>query len=563
MVELTLALHRVFDSPRDADRVGHRPPVLRAQAAHRPAGALRHACARPAACPATRAGPRASTTWWRTRTPPPRCPGPTGWRGRGSCAARPTATVVAVVGDGALTGGMAWEALNNLGAAAGRPVVVVLNDNGRSYAPTVGAASPRTWPRCAPAAARRCSPRWGWATSGRSTATTSRPSRRRCARPATGGRRPSCTAHHEGPRPPARPRSTTWTGCTRSARRRAGRRPARGAGAGHRVPRPVWTSVVGAEVARLVERRPAGGRAHRGDARPHRADASPRPRTRTGCSTSASPSSTPSPRPPGWPWAGCTRWSASTRRSSTGPSTRCSMDVALHRLPVTFVLDRAGVTGPDGAEPPRHVGPRRCSARCPACGWPRRATRRPPASCCAEAVADDDGPTAVRFPKGRVGPSLPALGRLGAADLLTPPGPPAEVLVLGAGPMAAAARRGGRASSTAAGVADDRGRPALAAAGRPRAGGGRGRVTGWWSPSRTAAWPAASATPSAGPCARPARAPTCSPWGCRSSSSSTASGRPCSPPRGWTPRASSAGCARPSVLSLPVPAQEKRRARAR
>jgi 1-deoxy-D-xylulose-5-phosphate synthase len=46
--------------------------------------------------------------------------------------------VVAVVGDGALTGGMGWEALNNLGAAAGRPVVVVLNDNGRSYAPTVG-----------------------------------------------------------------------------------------------------------------------------------------------------------------------------------------------------------------------------------------------------------------------------------------------------------------------------------------------------------------------------------------------------------------------------------------
>ena len=32
------------------------------------------------------------------------------------------------------------------------------------------------------------------------------------------------------------------------------------------------------------------------------------------------------------------------------------LDVALHRLPVTFVLDRAGITGPDGAEPLRHVG---------------------------------------------------------------------------------------------------------------------------------------------------------------------------------------------------------------
>jgi 1-deoxy-D-xylulose-5-phosphate synthase len=45
--------------------------------------------------------------------------------------------VVAVVGDGALTGGMAWEALNNI-AAAERPVIIVVNDNGRSYSPTIG-----------------------------------------------------------------------------------------------------------------------------------------------------------------------------------------------------------------------------------------------------------------------------------------------------------------------------------------------------------------------------------------------------------------------------------------
>jgi 1-deoxy-D-xylulose-5-phosphate synthase len=45
--------------------------------------------------------------------------------------------VVAVIGDGALTGGMAWEALNNI-AASDRPVVIVVNDNGRSYSPTIG-----------------------------------------------------------------------------------------------------------------------------------------------------------------------------------------------------------------------------------------------------------------------------------------------------------------------------------------------------------------------------------------------------------------------------------------
>lgn len=47
-------------------------------------------------------------------------------------------TVVAVIGDGALTGGMAWEALNNITDDNDRNLVIVVNDNGRSYAPTIG-----------------------------------------------------------------------------------------------------------------------------------------------------------------------------------------------------------------------------------------------------------------------------------------------------------------------------------------------------------------------------------------------------------------------------------------
>ena len=47
-------------------------------------------------------------------------------------------TVVAVVGDGALTGGMAWEALNNIAAAENLRLVIVVNDNKRSYSPTIG-----------------------------------------------------------------------------------------------------------------------------------------------------------------------------------------------------------------------------------------------------------------------------------------------------------------------------------------------------------------------------------------------------------------------------------------
>jgi 1-deoxy-D-xylulose-5-phosphate synthase len=51
---------------------------------------------------------------------------------------RQPGTVVAFVGDGSLTGGMAWEALNNIAASDDLPLVIVVNDNGRSYTPTVG-----------------------------------------------------------------------------------------------------------------------------------------------------------------------------------------------------------------------------------------------------------------------------------------------------------------------------------------------------------------------------------------------------------------------------------------
>jgi 1-deoxy-D-xylulose-5-phosphate synthase len=51
--------------------------------------------------------------------------------------------VVAIVGDGALTGGMCWEAMNNIAAGKSRRVIVVVNDNGRSYAPTIGGLAER------------------------------------------------------------------------------------------------------------------------------------------------------------------------------------------------------------------------------------------------------------------------------------------------------------------------------------------------------------------------------------------------------------------------------------
>ena len=93
------------------------------------------------------------------------------------------------------------------------------------------------------------------------------------------------------------------------------------------------------------------------------------------------------------------------------------MDVALHRLPVTFVLDRAGITGEDGAS---HHGMWDMSLLQLVPGM-RLAAPRDGASLreqLREALAVDDGPTALRFPKGAVGEDVPAVERLGPLDVL-------------------------------------------------------------------------------------------------------------------------------------------------
>jgi len=113
------------------------------------------------------------------------------------------------------------------------------------------------------------------------------------------------------------------------------------------------------------------------------------------------------------------------------------MDVALHRLPVTFVLDRAGITGPDGAS---HHGMWDGSILQLVPGLaiavPRDGTRL--AELLREAVAVSDGPTALRFPRGNAVADIPAVARLGGMDVLREPaqGAAADVLLLGAGPMA-------------------------------------------------------------------------------------------------------------------------------
>jgi 1-deoxy-D-xylulose-5-phosphate synthase len=135
-VELTLALHRVFDSPRDVILwdTGHQAYVHKLLTGRRfgfknlrQGGGMSGYPNRAESEHDWIENSHASTALSYAHGIA------SGFELRGLDEER---RVVAVVGDGALTGGMAYEALNNLGHS-GRRVVIVLNDNGRSYAPTV------------------------------------------------------------------------------------------------------------------------------------------------------------------------------------------------------------------------------------------------------------------------------------------------------------------------------------------------------------------------------------------------------------------------------------------
>ncbi|KSW21044.1 1-deoxy-D-xylulose-5-phosphate synthase [Cellulomonas sp. B6] len=136
VVELSIALHRVFDSPRDAIvfDTGHQAYVHKLLTGRQDFSSLRRRdglSGYPSRAESEHdvvENSHASTALsWADGIAKAR-------QVRGETDRH----TVAVIGDGALTGGMAWEALNNIAADPDRPVVVVVNDNGRSYAPTIG-----------------------------------------------------------------------------------------------------------------------------------------------------------------------------------------------------------------------------------------------------------------------------------------------------------------------------------------------------------------------------------------------------------------------------------------
>jgi 1-deoxy-D-xylulose-5-phosphate synthase len=127
------------------------------------------------------------------------------------------------------------------------------------------------------------------------------------------------------------------------------------------------------------------------------------------------------------------------------------LDVAMHRQPVTFVLDRSGITGPDGSS---HHGMWDLALLGIVPGMrvaaPRDASRL--RQLLREAVEDDRGPTAVRFPKASIDDDIAAVDRIGEMDVLRRD-EDSDVLIVAVGPQAELALDvGGRIAAQGLGV---------------------------------------------------------------------------------------------------------------
>jgi 1-deoxy-D-xylulose-5-phosphate synthase len=136
VVETTIAIHRVFDSPRDAIvfDTGHQSYVHKLLTGRQDFSRLR--------VQGGIAGYPQRSESVHDVVESSHASSSLSWADGISRAFEMTGQddrhVIAVVGDGALTGGMTWEALNNISDDNTRKLVIIVNDNGRSYAPTIG-----------------------------------------------------------------------------------------------------------------------------------------------------------------------------------------------------------------------------------------------------------------------------------------------------------------------------------------------------------------------------------------------------------------------------------------
>jgi 1-deoxy-D-xylulose-5-phosphate synthase len=466
VVELTIAMHRVFDSPRDVILwdTGHQAYVHKLLTGRHDFGTLRQKGglsgypSREESEHDVIENSHASTALSYAD----------GVAKALQLRGEHERTVVAVVGDGALTGGMAWEALNNVAAAKDRPVVIVVNDNERSYAPTIGGMAHHLATLRTTRGYERFLD-WGRSVLDRT--------------PVVG--QPLFDTLHgmkKGIKDMVAPQGMFEdlglkyvgpidghdTAAIEHALRRAkafrgpvivhaltrkglGHAPAENddvdrlhavgvidpeTGRAVAASGPTWTSVFADELVGAGRTRddivaitaamlqPVGLQPF--------AEQFPARVFDVGIAEQHAVTSAA-----GLAFGGMhpvvTVYATFMNRAYD----QVLLDVAMHRAAVTFVLDRAGVTGEDGAS---HNGMWDLSVFSTVPGLriaaPRDGDRL--RELFGEAIAVDDGPTLVRFPKGALPEAIPAVDRAGDADVLRRTGA-SDVLVLAVGPMAACA----------------------------------------------------------------------------------------------------------------------------
>ncbi|HEY6497287.1 MAG TPA: 1-deoxy-D-xylulose-5-phosphate synthase [Trebonia sp.] len=378
-------------------------------------------------------------------------------------------TVVAVIGDGALTGGMAWEALNNIAVARDSRLVIVVNDNGRSYQPTIGGLASHL-------SSIRVSQRYEQVLDLIKTTVTSAPLVGNPLFGALHGAKKGLKdflqpqvlfedlgikyigpidGHNEEMAEHALRQANEYGGpvlvhvitrkgfgyalaeqneedCLHQVPGTSGK-PA------SVTPKPAkrsWSEVYGDEMVAVGARRPdvvaiTAAMLHPVGLAPFKA-AYPDRVYDVGIAEQHAMTMAA-----GLAMAGMHPVVSIYATFLNRAFDQLLMDVALHRLPVTVTLDRAGVTGPDGAS---HNGMWDGSILQVIPGLrvaaPRDGSRI--AELLNEALDVSDGPTVVRWPKGTVGAEAEAVGKLGGMDVLATPaeGSGRDLLLLGAGPMA-------------------------------------------------------------------------------------------------------------------------------
>ena len=466
VVELTIALHRVFDSPQDPIiwDTGHQSYVHKILTGRKDFSQLR--------AKGGMAGYPQRSESEHDIVESSHASSSLSWAEGISRAFQMTGQddryVVAVVGDGALTGGMTWEALNNISHDNERNLILVVNDNGRSYAPTIGGVA-----RFLSKVRAQGSYRAFKSSAERFFGLFGAPGRS-LYRGLRGGTRGflSRFANNEdlysnldikylGPIDghniedievalnQAKQKSAPVIVHVITEKGR-GYAPARNDEADqfHAVGQidpatgenmessdaPSWTSVFAEEMVTLADAHPRVMGITAAMLRPtglyRMAQKYPERVVDVGIAEQHAVTSAA-----GLAYGGMHPVVAVYATFINRAFDQVLMDVALHRAGVTFVLDRAGVTGPDG---PSHHGMWDLSIlqvvphiRLAA---PRDAKRLREEL--QEAVAIDDAPTVIRFPKGSVAPELEATRRTTDGVDVLAEAPHQDVLIVAVGPMA-------------------------------------------------------------------------------------------------------------------------------